>query len=73
MHQGSALLSFQFAVVVDVVDGLAGEGEFGRLLYAECLVLVGEAIKEFRNRLMERRKHLMSRDLKLALGKPEGW
>ena len=48
MLQGSVLSHFLYAVVVDVVSELAGEGVLSELLYADDFVLIGETIEGLR-------------------------
>ena len=52
MHQGSVLSPFPFAMVVDVVNGIAGEGVISELLYVDDLVLMSETIKRLRNKFL---------------------
>ena len=45
MHQGCVLSPFLFALVIDVVTELAGEGALSELLYAGDIVLTSETIE----------------------------
>ena len=54
MHQGSVLLPFIFAVVVDVVTEFAREDVLSLLLYADDLVLVmSQTIEGLRNKFLK--------------------
>ena len=53
MYQRSVLSHFIFAVVIDAVTEFAREGALCELLYAEDLVLMGEAIKRLRNKFLK--------------------
>ena len=68
MHQGSVLLPFLFAVVVDVFKKFAGEVALSELLHVDDLVLMSETIEVLRNKFLNERRLLRSRVLKLTLG-----
>ena len=53
MHQGSVLSPFLFSVMVDVVTECARKGALSELLYADCLVLISQAIEGLRNKFMK--------------------
>ena len=53
MHQGSVLLPFLFAVVVDVDTELKREGVLSELLFCGDLVLVSETVEGLRNKFMK--------------------
>ena len=53
MHQGSALSSFPFAVVVNVVTECARDGMLSELLYANYLVLMNVIIVGFKNKFLK--------------------
>ena len=69
INQGSVLSPFCFAMVVDVVTEFTREGALSELLYADDLVLMGETIKELRNKLFKWKEALGSKGLKDNLGK----
>ena len=52
MHQGS-VLSFNFAVVVDVVTELTRVGVLCQVLYADNLVVMSESIEELSDIFMK--------------------
>ena len=60
MHHRS-VLSFVFAVVVDVVTEFAREGALSELLYADDLVLMSETIKGFRNKFFKWKEYFESK------------
>ena len=68
IHEGSILLSFIFAVVMDVVtEEVAREGH--ALMYADDLVLICETKKEARQRFVAWRNALESKGLKVNISK----
>ena len=70
MHQGSVLLPFLFALVVDVVTELARDGVLCGLLYADDLHLMLETNEGLRNNFFNGRWLLKARVLKFKMGKP---
>ena len=64
MHQGSVLLPFLFAVVVDVVTKFSSE-----LLYTDDFILISETIVGLRNKSIKFKEDFMSEGLKVNLGK----
>ena len=48
-----SVLSFLFAVVVDIVAEFTSEGALSELLYANDLVLMSENIKGLRNKFLK--------------------
>ena len=68
MHQGSVLLPFLFAVVVDVVTEFAREGALSELLYADDLVLMSDAINGLRNKFLKWKEAFVSKCLEVYLG-----
>ena len=69
IHQGSVLLPFLLAVVVDVVTEFAREGALGELLYAIDLVLMSEINEGPMNKFLKRKEAYESKDLIVNLGK----
>ena len=67
MHQGSVLLPFIFAVVMDVVTEVVNEGR--ALMYADDLVLICETKEEARQRFVAWRNVLESKGLKVNISK----
>ena len=69
MHQVSAMSPFAFAVVVDVLTSLAGEGVLGEMLYADDLILMGVTIMGLRNTFIKWKEAFESKGLKVDFGK----
>ena len=69
MHQGSELLHFVFAVVVDGVTEFAREGTLCQLLYADDLVMMNERIRGLKNMFLKWKEAFVSMGLKVSLGK----
>ena len=67
IHQGSILLPFIFAVVMDVVIEVAREGH--AIMYADDLVLICETKEEARQRFVAWRNALESKGLKVNISK----
>ena len=68
IYQGSVLLPFCFAVLVDVRKFASG-GALSGLLYANDLVLMGGTIEGLRNNFLECREAIESEGLNANLGK----
>ena len=68
MHQGSVLLPFLLALVVDVAE-IAGDGALSELMYAEDLVLTSETIEGLSNKLLKWKETLERKGLKVNLRK----
>ena len=54
VHQGSVLSPLMFAIVVD--------GSINEILYADDLVLVGETMKDLREKFCDGKKRLKERE-----------
>ena len=68
IHQGSVLLPFIFAVVMDVVtEEVAKEGH--AVMYADNLVLICETKEEARQRYVAWKNALESKGLKVNISK----
>ena len=53
MHQGSVLLPFLFALMVDVVTKFDREGTLSELLYADCLVRMSDTIEGLTDKFLK--------------------
>ena len=51
VHQGSALPSLWFAIVVDVVADVIKEGRLKEILHADYFVLIAETMEELQKQL----------------------
>ena len=71
IHQGSVLLPFLFAVVVDVVTESSREGAISELLYADDIVLMSETIKGLRNKILKWKEAFEIKGLKANPWKTE--
>ena len=69
MHQGSVLLPFFSALVVDAVTELPRGGVLSELLYANDLVLMSETVHGLRNKFIKWKEAFESKILKVILGK----
>ena len=52
-HEGSALISLLFIMIMDVLTGEVSDGSLMELLYADDLALCGEALNEVMNKYVK--------------------
>ena len=69
IHQGSVLLPFLFALVVDVVTEVARDGVQSESLHADDFVVMSETIKGLRDKFLKWKEAIESKSLKVHLEK----
>ena len=52
-HEGSALISLLFIMIMDVLTGEVSDGSLMELLYADDLALCGESLNEVMNKYVK--------------------
>ena len=62
VHQGSVLSPLMFAIVVDALTERVRDGSINEILYADDLVLVGETMKDLREKFCDGKKRLKERE-----------
>ena len=69
VHQGSVLSPLLFAIVVNVITENARRGVVNELLYADDLVIMGEDMKDLKERFWNWKNALESKSLKVSTRK----
>ena len=72
VHQGSALSSFLFIMVMDVLTEDVRDGSLMKLLHANDLVLCGESLNEVVDKSGRWKNAVEGKDLRLNVDKTKG-
>ena len=70
LHQGSSLIPYLFAMIMDVSAWRIKDLSLWCMLYADDIVLCGTRKEEVENKLEEGRRAMEDRGLKINIDKP---